>query len=238
MTVNEFFLLAVRRWYIFLIGIACAMASVLALNAESWVYIAHTEIAMVAPKNSGNFQAPEDTEQTLIAFADVVARRFNDQDPTRHLSSPSSTLVGNGFRDGTSVRLANSGTQWQSQFGAPIISVQVAGSSPEEAREMIDRITARITAVTAEIQDQSGAQAVSYITAETDPSRITTSEFGPTWTSKIKAGALLVGVALCLSMLVARGVESWLSSQERKRLAAVEPLDLKADHHRLDRIDR
>lgn len=238
MTVNDFFRLAVRRWYIFLIGIACAMTAVVTLNAEPWVYIAHTEFVMVPPKNSGSFHPPEDTEQTLIAFADVVARRFNDEEPTRHLSSPSSTLVGNGFRDGTSVRLANYGTQWQSSFGAPIISVQVAGSSPAEAREMLDQVAARISAVTADIQGKSGAQAASYITAETDPSRITTSEFGPSMTSKLKAGALLVGIALCLSMLVARGVESWLSHQERKRFAADEPLGLKADHPRLDRIDR
>ena len=207
MTVKDMIGLAVRRWYVFALALTLAAVGSLTANSSSLVFVAGTEFVMAAPGASADFDAPGETRETLVAFADVVVRQLNADDPTQHLSSPSSTLFGNGIRHGVSARLSDSGTQWKSAFTSPVISVQVVDSSERGVQQQLDQISARILRITHDIQQASGARPSSFIQASTDPTRIVVSSFGPTRTSKIKSYAVLTAVSLCISMLVAVGMD-------------------------------
>lgn len=215
MTVKDMIGLALRRWYVFAVAVACASLSIVALNSSNLVFVAQTEFVMVAPGASADFDAPGETRETLVAFADVVVRQLNADDPTEHLSSPSSSMFGNGIRHGVSARLSDSGTQWKSAFQSPVISVQVVDSSDRGVQQQLDAISTRIVRITHDIQQSSGAKPSSFIHAATDPTRIVISSFGPTRTSKIKAYAVLTAVSLCISMIIAVGMDQRVSRRQR-----------------------
>lgn len=224
MTVKDLLHLGRRRWYIFALGLVCAVTGSLILKAEPWTYVARTEFVMISPANSAGVVIPEDTRTSLISFADVVTRKFNDEEPTHTLSSPSATLFGNGIRKGSSVKLLNSGTQWQSSFAGPVISVQVVGSTEAQVQNELDSIASRIARITKDVQDGRGINAKTYITSEVDPTRIVISAFGPTRTSRTKGTLLLIACALGISMLVARALDTW--DLRRMRRQAKLPADL------------
>lgn len=220
MTVHDLMRLVIRRWYIFVLGLACAITGSIALKSEPWTYVANTEFVMNSPVSSLDFEAPEDTRNTLISFADVVSRKFNAEEFTQPLSSPSATLFGNGLRKGTSVKLLNSGTQWQSSYSGPVISVQVIDSTDAAVQQELDDIAVKIKRITKNVQDELGVANNSQISAETDPTRTVISAFGPTKTSRIKGVVLLICLSLGISMLIARGLDSWVSRKTCRQSTA------------------
>lgn len=220
MTVLDLIGLISRRWYVFVIALVCALAGVLALTTSQRMFVTQTEFVMTAPGTSLGFAPPEDTTATLVDFADIVARQYNAEKPTNVLTSPSATLFGNGLRAGTSVTLANSGSQWSSAFGSPVISVQIVESSGQKVQEQLDDIATRINRITKEVQIKSGAKPESFIVASSDPTRIVIGSFGPTRTSKLKGEAIIMFVAMCLATFIAAGLDRRRPRKQQSHLAA------------------
>lgn len=216
MTISGLLRLSAQRWYIFAIGFFCAIFGFMGVNTGQQIFVSETEFAMVPPVPSVDYVPPDDTQQTLISFADIVARTLNAEDATVVLSSPTATLFGNGIRRGVSASLANGGTQWTSSHGSPIITVQVVDSTGEAVQMELDAITERVERITRELQVATGAKPASFITAETDASRTSINSFGPTRTSKLKGAVVMFAVALCASTIVAEALERRKSLRKRQ----------------------
>ncbi len=213
MTIVTFASLMARRWYLFVIALGCVLVGSFYLNSGQRVFVTTAEFVMVGPGTSLGFEPPGDTRETLINFADVVSRTLNAEHPTYGLSSPAATLFGNGLRSGVSVRLANSGSQWNSSFASPVITVQILDSSAEKVQGQLNEVTKSINTITRDIQVGSGARPATLITADSDPTRIIISSFGPTRTSKTKGVAVMASVAVCIATIIGKGLD-WRAKRQ------------------------
>lgn len=213
MTVAGLFRLIGRRWYVFAAGLLCAVAAILFLGTGQRLYSTQVEIVMLPPGTSLNFEMPDTMRVSLVNFADVTVREFNAQNPTHVLSAPKASLFGNGIRRGTSVQLANSGTQWSPSFGTPVISIQVIASSPEQVLSELNSSAAKIRKLTQQIQSATGAEPASFIEPDFDATRVNVYSFGPTRAGTLKANLALVAVSLCVSSLAADLLDRRLSKR-------------------------
>jgi hypothetical protein len=123
------------------------------------------------------FQAPQSAlypntllveSEALITTAGVVAKAI-DPSSGAHVVSDSVTLVGQGIRNGWSVRLPDIGGQWATNFSRPVLDVEVVGSTAAQVGAMILRLENRIKTVVARLQDDKNVSAVNRITVSPNP---------------------------------------------------------------------
>ncbi|WP_104091149.1 hypothetical protein [Arthrobacter sp. GMC3] len=221
MTVDKLIQLCAKRWYVFIVVLTCATAAIFGLNTNVRLYTAQVEFIMVSPGTSVNFGMADETRVSLVNFADIVVREFNDKTPTYSLSAPKASLFGNGIRDGISVRLADSGTQWSPSFGTPVITVQIISSSPDQVLAKLDEISTRIQDLTSKIQSDIGASPATFIKADFDRTSIDIHSFGPTRAGKLKAEVTIIAVAFCLSTIIAEFIDRRWPKRSRKPMRQV-----------------
>lgn len=200
MTSHDLVHIMLRRWFVVAFFILCAVITVFVLDTKQRHYVAQTELVMVAPGSVAVSGSPYGSTETLVDFAGVVERRFNASSPTQHLSSPSATLFGNGIRNGVSVRLTNSGGQWNYSFDRPILEVQVIDSNIETVHENMQSVESRVRKIVHDLQTDAHAKPKSMISVYSDTEGANITSFGSTRTGRVKGIALICGVAVVISV--------------------------------------
>ena len=217
MTIWDLLLLSLRFWVITVVGIALTAAAVLLVGQQPGVFRGQVNVILLQPEPfPGNALA--ETTDSLISTTGVVAQLVGGQGGTSRSVSDQVTLVGEGLRQGYSVRQPNSGGQWEYRFESPVLDVQSAGPTLGDARAEMSAALTRIEAVLDKLQSDASVDAALRIRTQLSPNQpVYTYAHG----SRIRAyaGALMSGaLATFGGVLVA---ERLADRRERRRRAAV-----------------
>lgn len=223
MTVFTLLRLALRRWYIVLVGAVLLGFAASALNGTQGVYFAQTDVLFLADEAATGGNPLQNQSDSVIQFASVVQQAVGSGSVNLRLSSPTATLHGSGVRRGYVARLADAGGQWQSSFNRAVIKVEVVDSSPERVRATLDTVLARIANETQKVQRSAGIGAASFVTVDSASQDVSIGYMGSTRGSRIRglAVAALLGAGITLAAVVAvdRALQRRRESRVRRRPA-------------------
>lgn len=190
-----------RRWYVAVAGLlVVALACVGAQRAQG-VFWTQVDVVFLVPQSARNPNSLEVTSQSLISTAGVVALRVNDGKKSSALSSSSVSLVGEGIRDGHSVRLPNAGGQWADNYTRPVLDVQVVGPSREAVHAELNVLLEQIQSTLDELQVSGGADEFNRITTQYAPTSPVVY-FISTQAKRAMMAILLLGFLLTLAAVV------------------------------------
>lgn len=192
MTRFELVRLLVRRWYVV---VAVALATVLGMGLvqhPTSVYSAEVNVMFLPPDG-----VLMDQTESLIYFAAMVEREFNQGHSVPRVSSASATLYGAGVRQGYSVSLFDTGGQWQTNFNRPVLQVEVVDSSAVAVQTQLDAIFTRIDKIAVQAQTEAGVNPAKMIRSNLSPSPSVIVHVGGTrW--RATAGVLCLGLGLAI----------------------------------------
>lgn len=162
----------VRRWYIPLALLACAVLATMMLARDGGVYTTRTVVSFMRPATTSVSPDNGTNDSSVIAFAGAVVHAANDGRPPARYSMDEAPYYGAGVREGALVYLANSGNQWVSTFNKSDIEIQVVGRSfgwvESKQQELVATVlsiaTAQQAAVTMSSSDRISATVVPLTT--------------------------------------------------------------------------
>ncbi|SDS07896.1 hypothetical protein [Microterricola viridarii] len=146
-----------RRWYVVLaVALIAALAGFFALRGAG-VYTAQVSVRLLTPAAlTSDENSLGVRPEGLAKFAALIEKQFNGNDEIIRFGSPDATLAGAGVRSGVSVRLLNSGSQWNQSFREPLLIVDVVGTSAAGVTSQVDSTVAELTRIISERQDDAG----------------------------------------------------------------------------------
>lgn len=126
--------LLTRYWAVVLVGGLCTAGAGLAAISDPGVYFTRTELVFLAPTSSLYPNAIRTQSEDIIDMAGVVAKRVTGPGKVTKFSSPDVTLLGQGIRDGWSLRLPDTGGQWATNFAVQTLVLDVVAPTREEVQ--------------------------------------------------------------------------------------------------------
>jgi len=169
MTSRDFLRVVLRRWYVMLAG-ALLSLGVLVVFAHNHRPLYWTEFEMVVlpPVERLNANNLKDPTYDLTSMASLLVVEANDGIQPQQTAT-TTLLVGEGIHRGTSVRLHNYGSQWQTYFTRPVIDVQVVDASPDVVRTRAAALQGRLTRLLRDRQQTMGVLPASRMTITSSP---------------------------------------------------------------------
>lgn len=206
MTSLDLLRLLVRRWYVM------AFTGVLGLGALAmvWqhptaVYFTRFDVVLLAPRHVPDPNEMEDPSFSLAPLAGLLVSDVLEGERLVPMATSDATLVGEGVRDGWSVRLPNTGNQWVPSYTRPNIDVQVVGADEDRVIAEAARVRALLDGALDRRQEQFGVALglrTTLMSSPADPvvSRVVGSR------SRAAAGVLLL--TLVGALLAAAAVDA------------------------------
>lgn len=193
MTVREILGVVARRWYtsIFFVSLAAVLALLMA--QDGGIYSTRTVVefrwpgaARIAPESGFR-------DESVIAFADLVARKVNGGHEPNHYSQEVAPLYGAGLREAEFVDTAYEGNQFVTNYPNASIEVQVVGRSEESVRERQEVLVDEVLRTATQLQQSMGATRSQLISQAVQPLSVKIEYIAPSRASQIMAfGALVV----------------------------------------------
>ena len=140
MTAWDLLAAAWRAWLVVVVGALLTCFLVWHSTSAQPVYSAEVRVTLVAKDGARSLRYPL---PGLILTAELVSSRIASGQGARP-DSDSVSLVGEGVRQGYSVTLPNSGSQWVQLVNSPDLRVQAVGSTPAEVRGSLQTALTRI----------------------------------------------------------------------------------------------
>ena len=199
MTTRHFLLAALRWWWIVLLGLALTSGTALLLASRMpVVYTARTTVTVLPP-----YSNPFRADTTAInGLAVILVTRANGGTTTVKTSSPETTLYGEGVRDGSRIRVRDTGGQWAAQIAEPVIYVEAVGPTPEFVAERIERnlseLQADLESLQADLGASVGGSAILRVTPESPVVERVTGNRNRFLASYGVTGVAVTGVAVFL----------------------------------------
>ncbi|HOZ57548.1 MAG TPA: hypothetical protein PKY70_05125 [Nakamurella multipartita] len=197
MTAAELLKLALRRWYILLLGAALTVGAAWSVAHPAGVYWTRSDVTLLPPAEFYYPNQLEDPQYSLAALAGLVASEYNGSDRLIPTSSSDTTLYGLGERSGVDVRVPNLGNQWVPLYTSPTIAVQVVDSDPavvaEKLQEAVARLDQLLTAKQDDLHIAPGMRATLFA-PQTEPSVYYVAGSRP----RAFGGMVVLGIALTL----------------------------------------
>ncbi|MBC7402298.1 MAG: hypothetical protein H7279_03860 [Microbacteriaceae bacterium] len=218
MTVLEFLRVALRRWYVFALGLVGILVLTGFLDRTPGVYWAQTDVLFLANPAAVGGNPLQNQTDSVIDFASVIQESIGRGTAHVKLSSPSATLYGAGVTHGYVARLADAGGQWESSFNRAVIEVEVVESSPAGVRQVLDRVVSEIRRETAALQSGSGVTGVYRITVESGASDVSIGYMGNSRGSRYRGLAALGLVGLGVSAVTAVLLDRALARRRRRQV--------------------
>jgi hypothetical protein len=205
-----------RRFYVLLAGLAVTIAGAFVVLDRPGVYSTRCDVVLVPPQDLAD---TTDTtlvspSENLIALAGLVERTVNRGRSTSS-TSQEVDLLGTGVRDGALVSLPNAGGQWDYNFTAPMISVQVAGPDPRVVDRRRRIAVEQIQEAVLEIQKDGGVSGASRLVGTQMVPDLPPVVYRTGRNSRAAAGILAIGgwLSVLATVLVDRG----LAARSRRR---------------------
>lgn len=160
---------ALRSWPLVVAGAVVTLLVAYSTTLDDGVYWSRAQVVFLAPQSAAYPNTLRTTSEDIIITAGVVAKAVAGPDKVTKYASPDATLVGEGVRDGWSVRLPDTGGQWATHFAQQVLYVEVVGATPEEVDEQQSLLITRITEELHELQTGAGVAPVNEITVTVAP---------------------------------------------------------------------
>jgi hypothetical protein len=216
MTAGELLGIMWRRRYVVVIGLILMMWGSSSLASVERTYWVEVQLVFIPPGGASVANVSDQIVPSLINFAGIVQRRVTEAGNPAELPSSGATLYGSGVRDGYSITLPNSGTQWAASYSKPILVVQAVGGSPKAARETLNRVLTEVDVAATELQNAEGAPPESHVLIDRSPATPEVIDVGGTHVGRMKGMAALAGVGLALTASGAVGLDRMV---RKRRLA-------------------
>lgn len=189
-----------RRWYIVLLGVTVTAGVMVYVITIPGVYTTRVDVILIAPKGTAS-SGLVSSEENLISAAGLLERLVNRGAAHAVGTSQDVPLEGTGVHQGASVRLPNAGGQWDYNFIAPVLSVQVVGPTEEYVRDLRDSRLAEIDGTLREIQLDERVPSDLMITTRVvpDAAPIVHATGRPT---RALAGVLIAGAVLTVFLTI------------------------------------
>lgn len=199
MTLWDLVRAALRRWPIVVAGAVVTLVAAYGTTLDDGVYWSRTQVVFLAPASTLYPNALRTTSEDLIITAGVVAKAVSGPDKVTKYASPDATLVGEGVRDGWSIRLPDTGGQWAAHFAEQVLYVEVVAATADEAAARQAEIIEQITQELDRLQRDAGVAPVNDITVTVAPETTVVHQVkGSRARSVGMAGVLGVGATLAL----------------------------------------
>ena len=194
---------ALRSWPIVLAGAVVTLVVAYGTTLDDGVFWSRTQVVFLAPASTDYPNTLRTTSEDIIITAGVVAKAVAGPDRVAKYASPDATLVGEGVRDGWSVRLPDTGGQWATHFQQQVLYVEVVAASVEEVDQRQAVIVDRIEEELHELQRDAGVAPVNEITVTVAPeSSVVHHVQGSSMRSVGMVGVLGVGATCAVLGLV------------------------------------
>ena len=184
-----------RQWALAVVGMLLTAAGLYWTSTVSGVYYQQVRVVFLPPAAPNSPNRYQHMSGSVILTADRVARELGLDPRSPQPVSPLVTIVDQGIRRGSIVRLPNTGGQWAYNYEDPVLDVQVAGATPAEvtatSREIVHRIRQRM------LTDQVAAGVPSALRIETTLSPPAAPILYARGSSGRAAGAVLVIGLMC-----------------------------------------
>ncbi len=210
MTVWDLGAAARRYWVLTLFGLAMTLGAALWVRSLPFVYWAQLDVLVLAPE-ADEFQNTLRLQPTsAIMLAGVVQRDVAGPPGGGMVVSDDVTIVGQGVKHGSWVRLANSGGQWANNFDRPVLDVQAVASTPQEVRRLVDDMVSTVDETLRRRQEQAGVDPALRFTTLTSPSGLVV-QHGTGQRALAVATTTLLGLGLTASAV------AYLGARARRR---------------------
>lgn len=219
MTAGELLRITLRRWYVMVLGLALTVWASSVLAAVDRSYWVEVQLVFIQPGGASVSSVSDHIVPSLISFAGIVQRRVTQTGSPEELPSSVATLYGSGVRDGYSITLPNTGTQWAASYSRPILVVQAVGHSPEAVRETLNRVLTEVDATAGELQNAKGVPPESHVFIDRSPATPEIIDVGGTKIGRVKGLTALAGVGLSLTAIIAVGFDRFLRKKNTTRPA-------------------
>jgi hypothetical protein len=137
-----------RQWPLAVAGMLLTAAGLLWASSVPGVYYQQVRVVFLPPAAPHSPNRYQHLSGSVILTADRVARELGLDPRSPQPVSPLVSIVDQGIRQGSIVRLPNTGGQWAYNYEDPVLDVQVAGPTPAEvravSRELVNRIRQRM----------------------------------------------------------------------------------------------
>lgn len=221
----------IRRWYVALVALGLAVGLWQVWAADSGCFTTSTVVTFTLPMRATLLPESGAEDESVIAFAGVVANEINAGRPAPRYASRDAPLYGVGVRRGVIVGLPDSGGQWASAFARAEIEIQIVGRSYEEVRERQTALLRRVFQITRDQQSAAGSN--ERIRASVVPLTSGIQEVRATRSSQILALGALVVCALLGAGWLSVSLERWRDSRKVKKTTSVVT---EANETKLDRV--
>ena len=211
---------ATRRWLAVLVGLCATLGVTVWVGSLPGVYFGQVDVVLLRPVNHIVPNGLSMTDVSVIQTASVVQRAVSGGRESAHVVSPGVTLVDEGIRQGTSMRLPNAGGQWANNFDRALIRVDVVDLTPAAAQGRLDEAIRAITADLEARQTEAGAAPATWIRAELSPRQpAVVYRKGPVRRGQamtlLVGGGLTAAALLLLEMHSDRGIRAPLPYRDR-----------------------
>jgi hypothetical protein len=211
------------------LGLALTLVAIIVVHAPRGVYWTDTGVYFLAPVNDrhGHVNTYAYTTDSVIATAGLV-ERLVQPNASSSGTGTQTTLLAQGVRHGSQVRLPNSGGQWTLNFDKPLLDVQVVGTTPEEVTRETARLLDRIQQTLDEVQEGVAPDSRMVLTRAPSEPQVRYSQGDP---RRAMVGALLAGTLLTIMLvaLAGRRRSTRIPEQDTGPAARTERADAPAD---------
>jgi len=218
MTIREVLSIMIRRWYIPVTLLACAALLTLMLARDGDVYTSRTVISFTRPTATSLTLSNGNTDESVIAFAGAVVQELNNGKTQTQYSMADAPYYGAGIREGALVDLANSGSQWVSEFRHADVEVHVVGRTSDWVNAVQEKLVDQVLSISTARQTSLGISPNEQITATIDPLTLKIDHVTAARKSQLAAGAAMLAVALLVS---GWGATRFDRMRVRQRIASV-----------------
>lgn len=199
MTTRRLLWVAIRRWYVLLLGLAITAGGCWLVRAHApVVYWSRTVVTVLQP---GDNPLHDDEGSSLVGLASALVIRANGgPTETKTSSSSETTLYGEGIESGSRIRLRDVGSQWTSSIPDPVIYLEAVSPSRDVVFKEINGTVDSLRADLAAVQDDLGVARDSRAFLQIAPEQPAVVQVGGDRTramaGTVAAGLVLTGLAL------------------------------------------
>jgi hypothetical protein len=191
-----------RRWPV-VIAVLGLMIPVLFQAAEAkGVYWTRVNVVFLPPPGAAGGNPLRSDSQDLVQYAAVIERLALEETSDPPMVTNGASLYGTGIRNGYSVYLPNTGTQWQPSFPRAVVAIEVVAEDAASVSRLAEELAAKLDVASTRQQDALGVVRAAHITTELSPAAPDVTYHAARPASAVAALSFLaLGLATAAAML-------------------------------------
>lgn len=197
MTVREIVGVVARRWYTSAVALGIAAVLTVLLLQDGGIYSTRTVVEFRWPGAARIAPDSGFVDESVIAFADLVASKVNGGHEPPHYSEDEAQLYGAGLREAEFVEMSYVGNQFVTDHPNAAIEVQVVGRTEESVIARRAALVDEVLATATLLQESAGTRRSQFISQSIQPLSWKIEYIAPSRATQLLAfGAMGVAAAI------------------------------------------